>query len=599
MKKGFKSIQHLLICVIVGVALMSSLAVTCFSIAGTVKSNNQSVEDYRQQLVSDMQYQLKTQVETALSLIGEIYESEQAGLLSTEEARKMAADYIRDLRYDDGDGYFWIDTTEGVNVVLLGRDTEGKSRIDSVDPNGVYYIQEIVNNGMKEGGGFSYFSFAKPNETEPLPKMSYSAMFKPYNWVVGTGVWIDSIDELANKYAAGAHANLMKSIGVSVMVVALLLIFLIIFAVIMGKRIAYPIRIVTRKIHDMADGDLSDKDSDSLEKLTVRADEIGSMCEGMLNLSNSLRELMGKIIDTTSFVASASEELTASMQQSTEASELVAQSITNVAASCSEQSAAVDIATDGTNEFSDKMVIFSSAIEETGNRIAVTNESAIRGQEDIKNAVARMNVIEESVSDTAKVVKELGQQVENIGSIADTISGIATQTNLLSLNASIEAARAGEAGRGFAVVADEIRQLADQSNMAAGKITELINSIQNKSGEAVNAMESGLQNVKDGTEVVINAGSSFEEIVGLVSGVAEQSKKMEQLLSELNSGTKSILGSIGKIDTMSKDVTGETENVSAASEEQSASMHEISTAAEKLASSALELQNSVEHFKLS
>ena len=91
-------------------------------------------------------------------------------------------------------GIFFVDTTEGINVVLLGRDTEGKSRINLVDPNEVFFIKNMIENGLKEGGGYTDLMFAKPGEKTPLPKRNYSLAFKPYNWIIGTGTWIDYID---------------------------------------------------------------------------------------------------------------------------------------------------------------------------------------------------------------------------------------------------------------------------------------------------------------------------------------------------------------------------------------------------------------------
>ena len=91
-------------------------------------------------------------------------------------------------------GYF--DTSEGVNVVLLGRDTEGQSRWDLTDSSGNKFIQQMIQNGMQEGGGYTQLMFAKPNETEPLPKINYTAYYEPFDWVMGTGVWVDYIDTL-------------------------------------------------------------------------------------------------------------------------------------------------------------------------------------------------------------------------------------------------------------------------------------------------------------------------------------------------------------------------------------------------------------------
>ncbi|KLU67102.1 methyl-accepting chemotaxis protein 4 [Desulfosporosinus acididurans] len=108
----------------------------------------------------------------------------------------MAADLVRNLRYDQ-ENYFWIDTTEGVNVVLLGRTAnEGKSRLNAQDSHGKYYVKDFISNGLKPDGGYTDYTFAKPNQTVLLPKRSYTLLFKPYNWVIGTGNWVDDMDKL-------------------------------------------------------------------------------------------------------------------------------------------------------------------------------------------------------------------------------------------------------------------------------------------------------------------------------------------------------------------------------------------------------------------
>ena len=599
-RKSKRSIKALLVSIIIGVTLVTSIGLEAFSIFNTVRNNAEQTAAYRERLVEDIQEELKHEVEVVWSLIDQFHMQEEAGTLSKEEAQKHAADLVRELRYDDGAGYFWIDTTKGVNVVLLGREeTEGNSRIDSVDPNGVKYIQEILNAGMQEGGGFAYFSFAKPNETEPLPKMSYSLEYEPYEWVIGTGVWIDHIDAMEAEYKAAADRAVFSSIMQSVIFLIILLVLLVIFALYIGNRIANPIKLITDEISRMASGNFKLMDmTPEKRKLERDRTDIGTMSDAEITLHHSIRELMEKISQTTAYVASASEELTASAGQAADASEMVAESCTNVAGSCNDQMSVVSDATDEVESFSVNMNEFSETIDSFGEAIKSTNEAASTGGAEIQKAVSQMSEIERSVTNTSDVVSGLGSQLQTIGSIVDTISDIAEQTNLLSLNASIEAARAGEAGKGFAVVADEIRKLADGSNVAAAQITDLINSIQTRSNEAVAAMGEGLTIVKEGSEVVSRSGSTFNEIVTMVSNVSAQALRMEEIVKDLQSGTDRIKMHIGEIDDMSRSVAEETGNVSAASEQQTASAHEIAEASDRLAQTAQELQDFVQRFEL-
>lgn len=599
LKKRTGSIKFILVAIIVGVTLVTSIGLEIFSIVNTLRNNEEQTEAFSNRLLADIQDELKHETEIAVSVIEEVHQKQESGELTEKEAMKEAADRVRDLRYNDGAGYFWVDTYEGINVVLLGRDTEGESRWDATDPNGTKFIQEMIKNGKQPGGGFTYLMFAKPDETEPLPKMNYTMAYEPYQWVLGTGVWIDHLDALEAEYMSHASAAVRTTIIQSLIFLIILIILLVIFALYVGNRIANPIKYITAEIQRMASGDFTNREEQAQDKkLENDRTEIGTMNEAENVLHQSIRELMEKISQTTSYVASASEELTASAGQAADASEMVAESCTNVAGSCNDQMNVVTEASDEVASFAASMGEFSDTIDSFGIAINSTNEAASTGEVEIQKAVVQMQKIQESVSATSEVVSSLGSQLQTIGSIVDTISDIAAQTNLLSLNASIEAARAGEAGKGFAVVADEIRKLADESNGAAAQITELIDSIQARSDEAVTAMGQGLAIVQSGSEVVSQSGSTFNEIVNMVSNVSEQARRMEEIVGDLTEGTERIKNHIGEIDSMSRSVAEETGNVSAASEEQTASAHEIAEASDRLSKTASELQEFVQRYEL-
>ncbi len=132
---------------------------------------------------------IKSEVETAISMLQAISVKQQKGELTIEQAKQLGADLLRGLRYGQ-DGYFWADTTEGVNVVLYGRkDVEGKNRLAAKDVKGNPYIRDFIAKA-KAGGGYVNYWFPKLNRTTPLPKRSYVQLFTPFGWVVGSGYYL-------------------------------------------------------------------------------------------------------------------------------------------------------------------------------------------------------------------------------------------------------------------------------------------------------------------------------------------------------------------------------------------------------------------------
>ena len=596
-KRG--SLKTILAAVIMAAVLVTALIISAFTIINTVNTNNEQTAAYKQRLLDDVKMKLKHETEEAMSICEVMYVRYQNGEMSLKEAQKESADIIRELRYDDGNGYFWVDTSKGVNVVLLGRDTEGESRWDLTDSSGNKFIQKMIENGMQEGGGYTELMFAKPNETEELPKINYTAYYEPFDWVMGTGVWVDDIDELEAAYKATAQNALKRSIIETVIIMVVLVILGIIMALIFGGRITKPITMSANQMVRMSNRDFTENDEMvAVRKLKNHNNEIGDISEALDMMHENIRQLMLHISDTTASVASASEELSASATQSAEASEMVATSCTNVATSCSGQITAVSDASTETDSFVTNMKEFKEAIDRSAEMIKSTNEAAINGAEDMTNATDMMNTIRDSVENSARVVEDLGERLKSIDEFVVTIAEIASQTNLLSLNASIEAARAGEMGKGFAVVASEISKLADESNQAAQKINELIAGIMKNSREAVTAMRQGAEEVVSGSELVNEAGSTFNNIVTMVNSISEESNTMSSIVVQLSGGTDSIARNIHEIEQMSMAVADETSNVSAASQEQTASSYEVAQASDRLAGNAQELQDFVEQFSL-
>ena len=131
---------------------------------------------------------VKSEVETAVSMLQAIVLKQQQGSMTLEQAKALGAELLRELRYGT-DGYFWADTTDGVNVVLYGRkDVEGRNRLADKDPQGTFYVKAFLAKA-KAGGGYIDYMFAKKGQDTALPKRAYVLPFKPFGWVIGTGYY--------------------------------------------------------------------------------------------------------------------------------------------------------------------------------------------------------------------------------------------------------------------------------------------------------------------------------------------------------------------------------------------------------------------------
>ena len=589
------SIKYKIIFAMVLTGLIGSLVVGAYNVYETIKANDEEVNQYRTVLNQQFDRSIKLQVETAASVVKGVYELQQRGQLPEAEARKRAADIIRNLRFDN-DNYFWIDTTEGVNVVLLGRDQEGKSRYDAKDAKGFTFVKDgFVANGLKEGGGYTDYWFAKPNQTEQLPKRAYTIVFKPYNWVIGTGNWTDDIDAFVQKKAQENAAALKTKILIGVAFTLLALALAALLAFFMGSSLADPFLRMRNRIDKMAAGDFS---QDVSEAFLKRADEFGDMGRALDALNKSMRTVIGNIVQATEQVSAASEELTASAEQTAQAANQVAQAITEVTHGTERQLKAVDSTAAVVTQMSAGIQQVAANANSAADQTAAAAEKAKSGGQAVEKAVGQMTQIETTSKSVAEAVAKLGEQSKEIGEIVGTIAGIAGQTNLLALNAAIEAARAGEQGRGFAVVAEEVRKLAEESEGAAKKIADLVRDIQRDTDKAVAAMEAGAREVQTGTEVVTGAGAAFREIVTMVSDGVTQVRDISAAVRQLADGSQQIVAAVKDIDAICKNTAGEAQTVSAATEEQSATMEEIASSSQALAKLAEGLQAAVAKFKV-
>ncbi len=586
-------IKYQIIFLLLTTALIMGSILGGYNIYNLIQTEKTNVAQYRNTLYEQFDRTIKLEVQTAYSLVQDTYNRQQKGEFTPEEAEKKAADLVRNLRFDT-DNYFWIDTTTGVNVVLLGRAaSEGKSRYDAKDTQGKLFVQEFIAHGTQAGGGYTDYTFVKPNQTEALPKRSYTLLFQPYNWVIGTGNWVDDIDKLVLEKQQDYQQKSKSNIIYTILIIIMAFGFSLVLGIILSNKISKKIIEVAENAEEIAKGNLKINKFENKSK-----DEIGQLGRAFRTMTENLIHLVQQVSLSSTQVAASSQELSAGAEQSAQASQQVARAIMEVTIGAEKQLTAV-------NETSAVVQQMSAGIQQMleNAKIVVnsserTASSAIEGSQAIDRTTQQIFNIEKTVTGSAEVVTKLGERSKEIGQIVDTISGIAAQTNLLALNAAIEAARAGEQGRGFAVVADEVRKLAEQSQEASQQIASLISEIQQDTQKAVLSMNEGTHQVKLGTEVAETAGQAFREISTLVNEVSSQVAEISEEIQQMALGSQRIVSSISEIYETSRDITGQTQTVSAATEEQSASNEEIAASSQVLARMADEMQVSLKKFNI-
>ena len=537
--------------------------------------------------------QIKQQVDNVISLCQTIYDQYQAGVYTEEEAKKLAADEIRQLRYGDA-GYFWVDQYDGTNVVLLGNDTEGTNRMETKDANGYQMVKEIIRVGQEADGGYTDYVFPKEGETEPSPKRSYSKAFEPFGWVIGTGYYTDYIDDQVasiekdfSSYVTGRMTLFIISTLIEGIIVVLLLIMIII-------SIIRPLKKCISSIGVMEQGDFSQAMGTALLK---RRDDFGKLAASLESMRNEMSGLIGE-------VKSQATEITRMVQEIDDNIQALDEEIENVSATTEELAAGME----ETAASSEEINAMSHEIESAAKSIATRSQDGATEADDIRDrAVGIKKTTTENDERTKAIHAEINEGltkaledikvVDQIGVLAESIMEITGQTNLLALNASIEAARAGEAGKGFAVVADEIRVLAEQSKAAVVHIQDVtknvVESVTNLADGAKKLLEFVGTDVVDSFAGFSDMADSYSNDAGSIDAlVTDFSASSEQLLASIN-GVMDAIGEVSKAATEGATGTNDIAEKTGVVVEKAAEIKEKAEAAHHAAD---KLQQNVEHF---
>jgi methyl-accepting chemotaxis protein len=408
-----------------------------------------------------------------------------------------------------------------------------------------------------------------------------------YTQLPETG-WILALAMPTAELYAPLENLLVRQIIVALVAIILVFIGIMIYA----RYITNNINEVKRISALMAEGNLRQ------EMIVNSGDEFGQMGQNFNSMITNLRKLLYKIINNSQQVAASSEQLTASAQQTAKATEYIATTIQNIASVMENQTGYAGQTTTSVNEISTKIFNVNNDMQIVTDMTLKTTQKAVEGHQVISDALNHMDRISEKVGTATSVVNVLGDKSREIDKISSLITNIAGQTNLLALNAAIEAARAGEQGKGFAVVADEVRKLAEQSEIAAKQISNIICEIQKETGRAVQIMGESTNSVQDGINLVAQTKNTFEEIQAAIQTVSNRSRGVSQIIDGISHDTTQIVDSVGDIANSTTETSASIQTVAASTEEQTASMEEIQAAAAMLAALANELDEAINHFQV-
>lgn len=486
--------------------------------------------------------------------------------MTLEQAQNHAKETIRDLRFDNGEIYFWINDTQPKMLMHpIKPSLEGKDVGNTKDTEGLELFREMVKVTEKRSADYVSYSWPKPGSEKPQPKLSYVKKHSGWNWIIGSGLYVDDINSEVNKI-------IYSSIGVVLLVIFLSAITVFFIA----RTIARPTQKAVVMMDELAKGHLSERlgldQKDEIGKMAQSMDafadslqneviaSIQKLANGDLNLNvvpldaqdevrGALSKLEVDLNNVMSAIQTAGDQISAGSANVSDSSQALSQGATESAASLEEISSSL-------NQMSSQTKLNADNANQVNSLSSEAKQATEQGKEMMESMVLAMDDISEA-----------GQ---NINKIIKVIDEIAFQTNLLALNAAVEAARAGQHGKGFAVVAEEVRNLAARSAKAASETAELI--------------EGSVLKTKNGADIASKTAEALESIYGGVSKVSDLAEEIAAASNEQAEGIGQINEGLGQIDKVIQQNT--------------ATAEESASAAEELSSQASELLNMLKRFQL-
>jgi methyl-accepting chemotaxis protein len=559
-----------------GLALLG-ISLLILSMHALNQMGQMAIDDFSKAVMTEKTQKIKNLVELAHEAVNEIHGRHDL----SEQARKHEAmSIVKAMRYDGGN-YLWInDTSASMVMHPIKPALDGKDLSGFKDPNGKKLFVEMVKVSRDKGEGVVDYFWPKPGNDQPVPKVSYVKLFRPWGWIIGTGIYTDDINDLVSAEAVEVKSQVASQRNITIAVCLAILAATAGIITWVCKRVAGNIQKAGEMLKDAAEGE-----GDLTRRLEVKSkDEVGEMAQWFNVFIGNLQEMVGKIVDFAQQISESGTAMVAISEQMHHGAEQTSGRSNNVAAASEEMTANMNSVATAMEEATTNINIIASSAEEMTSTIAEIAQNSEKSGVIVGEAVTQADVV-------SKKVEELGCAAQKIGNVTETITEISEQTNLLALNATIEAARAGEAGKGFAVVANEIKELAKQTAGATGEIKSQISGIQETTKETVTEISKISTVINDVNEIVST----------IVTAVEEQSVTTQEIagnVSQASDGIEEVNQNVAQSSAVSSEIAQDIADVTQSANEMSASSGKVKLSSEELANMANDLNGLVGRFKV-
>ena len=410
---------------------------------------------------------------------------------------------------------------------------------------------------------------------------------------------INLMGDIAGEYAEYKNTELQneikKTLSLSVVVAVIATVLCVIYGVTTALKIAKATNNIKDTISKLSQGDLT---TDVDEKILKRGDEIGDMARGTDGFIKTLREIVGRIQKSATSVLSSGDDLESMASQSSQTADDIAHAVDDVSKGAVSQAEDIENATMRVNEM-------GTIIETIVDNVAALNGTSADMQDAGNQAAAIMQELSESNNKTVEAVMGVARNVEatdeSVQKIQDAvqlISNVASQTNLLSLNASIEAARAGEAGRGFAVVASEIQTLSEESNSSAQRISEIVKGLSDDSKASMSMMEEVKRRLSEQSEKLEQTMQTFQNVTGGIVTSREGAQNINEEAQDCDRSRNGVVDIISNLSAISEENAASTQQTTASMQELNATIALLAESAKNLKGLAEGMNEACEFFKL-